>query len=248
MSFRFLTALPVFNEVNSVCSVLDEVANYSDDILVVDDGSTDGTLDLLRRRKDIILVEHETNKGYGGALITAFQYAIKNNYEVLVTIDCDGQHEPQLIRHFVAESAVTNADIVSGSRYLKTFDNNSSPPVERRKINWKITQLLNEELGYDLTDSFCGFKAYRVEALKKLCLTETGYAMPLELWIQAWCKELSVVELPVPLIYLDADRSFGDQLDNPDVRWKYYREVLTKSLAALPSRCTKDFPSESIGL
>jgi len=134
MSFRFLTALPVFNEVKSVCQVLDEVALYSDDILVVDDGSTDGTLELLRQRKDIILVEHDENQGYGGALITAFHYAIDRNYHVLVTIDCDGQHEPQRIRQFVARSAETNADIVSGSRYLQSLNDNAIPPEDRRQI------------------------------------------------------------------------------------------------------------------
>ena len=247
MSHRFLTALPVFNEVTTVCSVLDEVANYSDDILVVDDGSTDGTLDLLRTRKDITLIEHAENQGYGGALITAFNHAIQNNYDVLVTIDCDGQHEPQRIRHFVSESAATGADIVSGSRYLKEFNDNTLPPVDRRKINVDITRLLNEKLGYELTDAFCGFKAYRVDALRKLELTEKGYAMPLELWVQAWCQSLSVVELPVPLIYLDEDRSFGDNLDDPSVRWNYYCQVLTRSFAALPIDCPKKRLGESVG-
>ena len=237
MSNRFLTALPVFNEVNSVSAVLDEVAVYSDDILVVDDGSTDGTLELLRKRNDIILVEHKQNKGYGGALISAFDFAIANEYNVLVTIDCDGQHEPQRIRQFVCESASSGADIVSGSRYLKSFDDNTLPPADRRKINVQITDLLNDKLGYNLTDAFCGFKAYRVESLKKLQLTEKGYAMPLELWVQAWCRQLSVVEIPVPLIYLDEDRSFGDNLDDASIRLNYYLETLCRSFKALPAPC-----------
>ena len=67
-------------------------------------------------------------------------------------------------------------------------------------------------MGFDLTDAFCGFKAYRVEALAKLQVTETGYAMPLELWVQAACQKLSVVEVAVPRIYLDESRSFGGTL------------------------------------
>ena len=248
MSSRFLTALPVFNEVKSVSQVLDEVTQYSDDILVVDDGSTDGTLDVLRKRKDILLVEHEANKGYGGALITAFQYAIDNGYDVLVTIDCDGQHEPQRIRQFVAESSQSGVDIVSGSRYLKSFNDDAIPPADRRQINVDITKMLNDKLGFKLTDAFCGFKAYRVEALKKIQLNENGYAMPLELWVQAWCQGLTVVELPVPLIYLDEDRSFGDNLDDPQIRLDYYNAVLARSFAELPSDCPKKKQGERVGL
>ena len=69
MPTKFLTALPVFNEVDSVHPVLDEVARYSQHTLVVDDGSSDGTSEQLESRDDIILLQHKKNKGYGGALV-----------------------------------------------------------------------------------------------------------------------------------------------------------------------------------
>lgn len=239
MHQRFLTALPVFNEVNSVDEVLDQVVRYSDDVLVIDDGSTDGTRARLRLRKDIIVVEHDANRGYGGALMSAFSYASEYDYDFLVTIDCDGQHEPQRIEHFVTACHQTGADIVSGSRYLQAFEEGTVAPRDRRAINRRVTRLLNSRLGFDLTDAFCGFKAYRVESLQKLELTETGYAIPLELWVQAWCHGLSVVELAVPLIYLDEDRSFGDSLDDPDRRMAYYQAVLDRSFEALPADCPR---------
>lgn len=227
---RSLTALPVFNEANSVDTVLDEVKRHSEDVLVVDDGSTDGTLDLLRAREDIYLVVHPENCGYGAALKTAFQYAQEQGYDVLVTIDCDGQHEPQRIPLFVEACSNGNVDCVSGSRYLQEFEQDSQPPEQRRAINKRITAEINEQLCLDLTDAFCGFKAYRVDALPKLALTEPGYAMPLELWVQAAAACLKIVELPVPLIYLDEKRSFGGLLDNGDTRLKYYREVIAKAV------------------
>ena len=234
---KFLTALPVYNEVNSVSEVLDEVARYCDKVLVVDDGSSDGTSQLLAKRDDIILVTHPVNKGYGAALVTAFEYAADHEYDVLVTIDCDGQHEPQRIQDFVIESMKSGADIVSGSRYLKEFDEDSPPPEQRKLINHEVTKTLNQRMGFELSDAFCGFKAYRVDALKKLNITEFGYAMPLELWVQAACNKLKVVEVAVPRIYLDESRSFGDQLDDPDTRLKYYYEVMNKAFAALPGDC-----------
>ena len=89
MPQRILTALPVYNEVKHVREVLAEVRRYSRDVLVVDDGSTDGTRELLAREPGIQLLTHEKNRGYGAALKSAFDYAVGNRYDVLVTIDCD---------------------------------------------------------------------------------------------------------------------------------------------------------------
>lgn len=228
---RVLTALPVYNEVSHVNPVLDEVVRYADDILVVDDGATDGTSDLLAARTDVRVVRHERNRGYGAALKTAFDFAIANDYDVLVTIDCDGQHEPQRISQLVA--ACRDADMVSGSRYLRNQEQAQRAPAERRQINIQITRELNERLGLSLTDAFCGFKAYRVPALAKLTVTEPGYGMPIEVWVQAVHHGLRIVELPVPLIYLEEERSFGGSLDDGRKRLEYYHRVLDTAIAAV---------------
>ncbi len=231
MPSRFLTALPVYNEAKHVTPVLDEVLKYSPDVLVVDDGSTDGTSELLARRADVRRIVHETNRGYGAALRSAFDYALANHYDVLVTIDCDGQHSPPRIPSFA--EAAANADIVSGSRYMEQFAGDTLPPADRRRINQQITAELNRRLGLQLTDAFCGFKAYTASALERLHVTEPGYAMPLELWVQAAHAKLKVVELPVPLIYLEEARSFGGSLDDARIRLQYYHEIIDRALAAL---------------
>ena len=231
MNSRWLTALPVYNEVRHVNRVLDEVGRYSPEILVVDDGSTDGTAAVLAARGDVHIVTHPENRGYGAALHSAFSFALQNGYEYLVTIDCDGQHEPQRIPEFVR--ACRNVDIVSGSRYLKRYSGDSEPPAQRRWINQQVTAELNRRLGLRLTDAFCGFKAYRVSGLAKLDLNETGYAMPLELWVQAAKAGLRIIERPVPLIYLDEKRSFGGVLDDGSTRLQYYHLVLDRSIAAV---------------
>ena len=229
--FRSLTILPVFDEVSTVDAVLDEVARHCEHVLVVDDGSTDGTREQLENRRDIYLEVHPNNRGYGAALATGFEYADKNDFDIVVTIDCDGQHEPQRIPQFIELCSGDNVDIVSGSRYLKEYAQDTAPPAQRKLINQVITAEINEQLCLSLTDAFCGFKAYRVRSLKQLELTEPGYAMPLELWVQAAAANLRIVETPVPLIYLDEKRSFGGVLDNGETRLKYYREVLAESIA-----------------
>jgi glycosyltransferase involved in cell wall biosynthesis len=228
-----LVALPVFNEARHVARVLDEVRRHSDaDILVVDDGSTDGTSDILAARPDVRVVRHERNRGYGAALLTAFHYAQEHEYELLVTIDCDGQHEPCRIPLFF-DACTEEVDIVSGSRYLQQFSGDTPPPPERRKINEQVTAELNRRLCLNLTDAFCGFKCYRTSALKRLQIQEPGYAMPLEVWVQAAAAGFKVIELPVPLIYLDEKRSFGGVLDNGQTRLEYYHLTLDRAIAAI---------------
>ncbi len=225
---KWLAALPVYNEVDYVDDVLDEVVRHADDVLCVDDGSSDGTSEVLAARRDVTTVRHRTNQGYGAALQTAFRYTIENGFDGVVTLDCDGQHQPKRIPRFIEAAAA--ADIVSGSRYLKQYEGDDVPPAERMFINRRITAELNRRLGFSLTDAFCGFKAYRAEALQQMNITDNGYAMPLELWVEAAASDLRVTEIPVPLIYLDLERSFGGSLDHSETRLKYYGKVLEAAI------------------
>ncbi len=231
---RWLTALPVYNEVDYVDGVLNEVSRYATDVLVVDDGSSDGTSDVLEKRTDVHVIRHQENRGYGAALRTAFEHTIAEGYDGVVTIDCDGQHQPALIPCFIEAAAAV--DIVSGSRYLKKYEGDDAPPPERMFINRRITGELNRRLGLNLTDAFCGFKAYRTSAISRLQITDDGYAMPLQLWAEASAAGLSVVELPVPLIYLDLSRSFGGSLDHAETRLRYYNRVLDDAVAQAADR------------
>jgi dolichol-phosphate mannosyltransferase len=234
MAKRWLAALPVFNEVGAVGGVLDEVRRYANHILTVDDGSTDGTSELLDARDDIIVVRHAINRGYGAALQTAFQFAIDEGFDFVVTLDCDGQHQPKRIPRFIA--ACRDVDMVSGSRYLKKYPGDDEAPPERMFINKTITAEIIHRLGLSLTDAFCGFKAYRVASLKQLEIQDTGYAMPLELWAQAAMLGMRILEIPVPRLYLDLKRSFGGALDHAETRLNHYRAVLDRSIQQMEQR------------
>jgi dolichol-phosphate mannosyltransferase len=235
MQPRILTALPVYNERQHVAEVLERVRQFCADILVVDDGSTDGTAEALAKIPGIQVIHHPRNLGYGAGLRSAFDYAQQHGFDILVTIDCDGQHEPHLIPNLAA-ALTDDVDIVSGSRYLHEHNGDSIPPADRRYINSVITEEVNERLCLNLTDAFCGFKAYRVSTLAKLKITVEGYAMPLQLWVQAVAAGLRIVEFPVPLIYLEEERSFGGSLDNANFRLAHYREVLETELASHASQ------------
>jgi glycosyltransferase involved in cell wall biosynthesis len=227
---QVLTAIPIFNEERTLEGVLTEVRRFCSDILVIDDGSTDRTPELLARQENLRVITHPKNRGYGAALISAFEYVKQTPFDVLVTIDCDGQHQPGRIP--VLTEAISNADIVSGSRYLREFRQDTVPPEDRRFINQTITTELNEKLGLNITDAFCGFKAYRTGILERFRLTEPGWGMPLELWVQAARLGLRITEVGVPRVYLDLNRSFGAGLDDSAERLAYYRRVIAAAEAA----------------
>ena len=251
MASRFLTALPVFNEQQHVERVLESVRRYADEMLVVDDGSTDGTAEILQSFPDVHVITHTANQGYGAALRSAFDFSLRGDYDILVTIDCDGQHEPQRIPEFVNACKTAKdgdlVDIVSGSRYLKSFVDDGVPPEERRSINLQLTSVINRRLGIQLTDAFCGFKAYRVSRLPRLKTFEKGYGMPLELWVRAAAAGMKIVELPVPLVYLAEKRSFGGSLDNGQTRLQYYHRVLDDSLRTLSCQSGNEASSPLCG-
>ncbi len=224
---RWITAIPVYNEARHLSEVLREVRRTSPEVVVINDGSTDGTGELLARERDVAIVAHPVNRGYGAALISAFEYALEHGYDVLVTMDCDGQHEPARIPCLL--EAIDDADIVSGSRYLRDFRQNTPVPEERLRINRIITNEINERFGLSITDAFCGFKAYRRSALCGLRITETGWGMPLQLWVQAAHLRLRIKEIGVPRLYLDPNRAFGGVMNDADERLKYYRRVLDEA-------------------
>lgn len=232
---KILLAIPVYNEERYVPKVLSEVRRYMSDVLVIDDGSTDGTPTLLAQQP-VDVIRHAANGGYGRSIRDAMRWAQCYGYDWLITMDCDEQHEPESLPDFERAIAADDADVLSGSRYLDSALCGDPPPADRRAINQRITETLNQRLGLKLTDAFCGFKAYRVAALKPLEIDEDGYAMPLQFWVQAAAHGLRVKEVPIRLIYNDPTRSFGGPLDDAERRMAHYMEVFEREYAKLEAK------------
>jgi|CXWL01.1.fsa_nt_gi dolichol-phosphate mannosyltransferase len=230
MPVNWLVAIPVLDEETHLLRVLDQVRGRCPHILVIDDGSTDSTPDLLREVPDIHVITHLENRGYGKSLADAFGFAQRHNFSWLITMDCDEQHEPARIGAFLSAAAENDADIISGTRYPRGWNRDGNAPVDRREINRRVTAMLNRRLGFRLTDAFCGFKAYRVSSLSAFEITVPGYAMPMQLWVQAARANLRIRELSVPLIYNDPTRHFGGLLDDPNVRLRHYLDVMEREL------------------
>lgn len=228
---NILVFIPVYNEARSIRSIIHEIRNTTEDvdILIIDDGSTDETPTILKKTENIHAIRHSENQGYGKTLIDGFTYATDKGYKYVITIDSDKQHQPREINKFLKATQQHNSDIISGSRYLNiTQDELKKAPADRIKINRKITSIINSITGFQLTDSFCGFKLYKVKALRQLNLTEKGYGLPLQLWFQAWKKGLTVSEIPVQLIYFDHTPRQTSSWQNMFRRYRYYLRIIQK--------------------
>lgn len=231
-----LIIVPVYNEIPHLRDVIHSIReNWSGDILAVEDCSTDDSLAVLKEIKGISIITNERNAGAGGVLLQGFKWAYSNDYKNIITMDADGQHNPESISCFFKAidkcGCCCSCDFVWGSRYLNMSKVPGQEYQDRREINFEITHRLNEITGYKLTDAFCGFRAYRVESLAKLPITETGYGMFMQMTVLAAKNKLSIREIEVPLLYLDETRNFNGNFSDSDERLQYYHDIIDSTLA-----------------
>lgn len=168
-----------------------------DQIIVINDGSTDNTVKRIPNESKITLIAREVNRGKGYSLNEGFREAAKFGSEIVVTLDGDLQHQPELIPDFV--EALKHSDIVIGKR-KKT---GSQMPVHRRLSNFLTSLLVNIKTGYRLHDSQSGFRGYRLNRIIDILPEAPGYEAETEILINASRKGLTVSEVEIPTIYTE---------------------------------------------
>ena len=191
-----LICIPAFNEEKNIEKIIKDCKKFVDDVIVCDDGSTDNTAALSKKQGAIVL-QHKKNKGYGAAISTLFDYCRKENADVMVTIDGDGQHDPNQVPSLLDAITKHNVDVAIGSRFL----NDQDTPGYRKAGIKIITSATNYSTNLKVSDSQSGFRAYSSTAVKEIFPTETGMAVSTEILLKVSNKGLSLAEVPITVSY-----------------------------------------------
>ncbi len=192
-----LVCIPAFNEEKTIGEIVEKSLQYADKVIVCNDGSTDKT-GQKAKEKGAVIINHKKNLGYGAAIITLFEEARKQNAEIMITLDGDGQHNPEQIPTLVSALTENNVDVVIGSRFL---DKNTNSPGYRKTGIKIITSASNFETNFKVSDSQSGFRAYSKNAIDAIHPTEEGMAVSTEILLKASNKGLSVAEVPISISY-----------------------------------------------
>ena len=199
---NFAIGIPAFNEEKNIASLIIKLKKISEFIIVCNDGSSDDT-GKIAEELGVEVINHQKNLGYGAAIKSIFNKAKEMEIECLVTFDADGQHRIEDISKTIEPIMQKNADIVIGSRFLEK----KVKVPKYRKIGIKaITDLTNSLTGEKISDSQSGFRAYSMDALKSINISESGMGVSTEILIKAARQKMKIVEVPITVNY-DGDTS-----------------------------------------
>jgi glycosyltransferase involved in cell wall biosynthesis len=207
---KVFAIIPAYEEADSVGKVVSEVIPYVNKALLIDDGSSDGTIEEAKRAGASV-VRLPLNLGQGAALRTGFIIAKREKADIIVTLDADGQHDPREIPNLIRFIESGEADIVVGSRFQGTHS--STTFIRYLGIKF-FTRLVRILIGIEISDLTCGFRAFRKEVLENLSLEQDQYSAP-ELLIKGARHGFRIIEVPVNI----KQRVFGKPKKKLSTYW-----------------------------
>lgn len=197
-----IVIVPTYNNATTLADVIENIQLYADNIMVVNDGSTDETATILSRFDKIQVITHEKNRGKGRALKNGLLSAQKQGYRYAITIDSDGQHYPSDIPSFVEEIEKTPDSLLIGAR---DFDSCGIPP--KNSFANKFSNFwYRVETGKKLRDTQSGYRLYPLDKIGKMKYTTTRYEFELELIVFAAWKGIDVRNISISVYYPPAEK------------------------------------------
>jgi glycosyltransferase involved in cell wall biosynthesis len=198
LSERVLVLIPAFNAGKTVGDVIRATKEFVPDVVVVNDGSRDDTA-AVARASGAQVVDHPKNRGKGAALKTGFAYALQKGYDVVITLDADGQHLPREIPKFLQSRQQTSADLIIGGR-SHLFD---QMLPRRRLANRFSAWTIAKASKTGITDSQSGFRLYSANLLRNVRLRTDGFDLESEVIVRAGVGGFKVITTPIDLGFVD---------------------------------------------
>ncbi len=195
---HFCVILPAYREAARIAEVVEGSLRYCDSVVVVDDGSDDGTGNRAEEAGAVVL-RHKQNRGKGAALQTALEYAEKKDVEFVITMDADGQHSPADIPAFVDRYRSGESDVIVGSRMSDV----QNMPWLRRMTNRFMSCLLSRKMGQFVPDTQCGYRLYSKKAFPYISLLSGGFAAESEALLHLADNDVRIGEVPIRALYGD---------------------------------------------
>ncbi len=185
---RLAIIIPAYNEEGTISGVIKKAKKYGT-VIVVNDASKDRT-ENVAKKSGAYVITHSKNKGLGGALRTGFQYAINKNFDAIITLDADGQHDPEDIPKFL-DKLNESYEFVLGERNLSRY------PLVKKVGNFFLNNLTNLIAGTNLRDTESGFRAFKASALRKLKLKALRYEIAAEIISEVGINKLKSCNVKV---------------------------------------------------
>jgi glycosyltransferase involved in cell wall biosynthesis len=195
---RIIAVIPAFNAVRTIEPVIVGALPHVERVVVVDDGSRDGSGDVASRAGATVLT-HEVNRGKGGALKTGFAYTLEHGFDGVITLDADGQHLPSEIPKIVAARRETAADIIIGGRAHLFGEMLPRRRMANRFASWAISK----GSGARIDDSQSGYRFYSASLLRAIELRSDGFDMESEVLVLAGTRGFRIITIPISLGFVD---------------------------------------------
>ena len=212
--------IPALNAAKSIGPIVADAKSFVDTVVIIDDGSSDGTGDRAREAGAQV-IRHEVNRGKGSALRTGFRWAIEQGLDGVITLDADGQHLPRQIPEFIEQRRATGADLIIGGR-AHLFD---GMLPRRRMANrfsaWAVAKASRTKI----KDSQSGFRFYSTHLLREIPLRSEGFDMETEVIIRAGVRGLKVIQIPIDLGFVDglSTSHYKPLMDTLRIAWTGFR-------------------------
>lgn len=199
---RYCVIIPAFNAAKTIGQLLKQVKPQGLTPVVIDDGSRDQTA-AVASAEGALVISHLRNEGKGTALRTGFQYAMRSNFDGVITMDGDGQHDPGEIPTLIRAGEVQHAGLVLGNRLA----NGAVMPPSRRITNAIMSMIVSAIARQSIPDSQCGFRFIRKELLQAIPLRSQRFDLETELLLGAAAQRWKIVSVPIRAIYPKAQTS-----------------------------------------